>query len=233
MMRASASRTVPEKGIITKPNLPVRVIAASSFDCDIDKYNAAHFCEKPKDILEFAEVKGVKPWAEFSNPDPWMLQEALDKPSINRRSRLVVLFSKTREVRRRRYPNRHYKKMGQFLIDASWAVDSDPMLAIMPFDDLRCPTAPPHRLAFAIDIEVEMAIRDLQNFDACLKPEMLAKLKKARKLVKLDINYAKDPLSNVHRRRAIQGRHNVEIRILPQDWCEPIQLALIKGILSE
>lgn len=110
-----------------------------------------------------------------------------------------------------------------------WSWDFDSRLTPIPFDKLMCMSARPCRLALTIDAEIQSMLTSVDSFEKCLRPEMYAKLREAERLVKLEISHSKCPFNSWHRLRARQGKDNVEVRIMPADWCEPVRRALERG----
>lgn len=203
----------------------------SSFDANIGKLEGAAFKKKPVDIFKLAEVDEDPDWEEWQDPRATNLQSALDRPPVPWRLRKAVLFARDLSVRRRRYPNKHYKADGLFVVDRAWALDSHSSLAILPLTNVICNTAVPRRLSLATNVRIALILSTIKSFDECLKPETISKLRHAERMVKSDIRQLLSPFPQSHRLRARKDKASTEIRILPSECCATVHEAIEQGFI--
>lgn len=56
-----------------------RVITASSFETNLEKYKGAVLMPKPSNIFDLAVTAEIEEWTNYEGPDPKRLQAYLDR----------------------------------------------------------------------------------------------------------------------------------------------------------
>lgn len=129
------------------------------------KFGEAEFCKQPKDILRLAEIPDEENWDTSFLAEAASLEAELDKPPRTWRFREAIFVNSECLVRRRKYPNKHYKMEGRYIIERVKVWDQDEKLAVMPHDELPCRTKSPIRMTKTVDMHVAAALEGITSFD--------------------------------------------------------------------